>query len=203
MEALTSIFSRRSTSFLIEPGPDSIELHTMLTVAIHAPDHGRCRPWRFVVLTGEGKAAFGLVLENEFLVECESPNENVNPGQRLRERNRLTGAPVVVTVICRPNSSGKVPHSEQRAAVAVATQILLLAATTLGCGSLWRTGPAAVDLTVQERLGVGAGESIKGFVYLGTVPGITKKYPPRRINNVLEAWSPSSISAITLVRYVC
>jgi nitroreductase len=196
METLTSILSRRSTSILVDPGPDSTELHTMLTAAIHAPDHGRCQPWRFVVLTGEDKAAFGLVLEKAYLVRCENHDEKPNPDQQLRERNRLNRAPVVVTVICRPSRSDKIPRSEQRAAVAAATQNLLLAATALGYGSIWRTGPAAIDSTVKESLGVGIGESIEGFVYLGTVPDITKRYPPRRIsiNNFLEVWSPSSIS---------
>lgn len=196
METLTSIFSRRSTSILVDPGPDSTELHLMLTAAIHAPDHGRCQPWRFVVLTGEDKDAFGLVLEKAYLVRCENHNEKPNPDQQLRERNRLNRAPVVVTVICRPSRSDKIPRSEQRAAVAAATQNLLLAATALGYGSIWRTGPAAIDSTVKESLGVGARESIEGFVYLGTVPDIPKRYPPRRISikNFLEVWSPSSMS---------
>lgn len=196
METLTSILSRRSASILVEPGPDSAELHTMLTAAVHAPDHGRCRPWRFVVFTGEDKAEFGLVLEKAYLIRCENHNKKPDPDQQLRERSKLDRAPVVVAVICRPSRSGKIPHSEQRAAVAAATQNLLLAATALGYGSIWRTGPAVIDPTVKESLGVGSGESIEGFVYLGTVPDIVKRYPPRRIfiNNFLETWLPSSIS---------
>lgn len=152
MEALTSILSQRSTSFLVEPGPDSTDLHTMLTAAIHATDHGRCRPWRFVVFKGEDKAASGLVLEKAYLDRCENHNEKINPDQRFRERNRLTRAPVVVTVICRSSRSGKVPQS---------------AATHAGtCAGVARKGGPYRDRipyrTTRPEMGVGITEADPG-----------------------------------------
>lgn len=150
MDALTSIFSRRSMGFLVEPGPDLAELRTMITAAVHAPEHGRCRPWRFIVLRGENKDAFGLVFEKAYLARCESHHGKPNPDKQLRERTKLARAPVVVIVICRPSQCDKIPHSEQRAAVAAATQNLLLAAIALSYGSMWRTGHAAFDSTVKE-----------------------------------------------------
>jgi nitroreductase len=48
---------------LIEPGPDEAQLRSMLGIAARSPDHGKLAPWRFVVVPGERRAAFGDMLE--------------------------------------------------------------------------------------------------------------------------------------------
>jgi nitroreductase len=45
---------------------------------------------------------------------------------------------------------------------------MLLAATALGYGSMWRTGPPAYDHRVMRALGLTDDDAIVGFVYLGT-----------------------------------
>ena len=44
----------------------------------------------------------------------------------------------------------------------------MLAATSLGYGSMWRTGDVVEDPLVKEALGLTPEEEIIGFVYLGT-----------------------------------
>ena len=41
MEAIDALTRRVSGSGLVEPAPDELELHTILTAAVRAPDHGR------------------------------------------------------------------------------------------------------------------------------------------------------------------
>lgn len=178
MDTFDTLFSRRSISRLADPGPTDDELTTMLTAAVAAPDHGEARPWRFVVFAGDDRVAFGEVLAASYTASAEAAGTPVDPDRLDKEHRRFLRAPVVVAVLCRMQARRVVP-AEQRDAVAAATQNLLLAATALGFGSIWRTGDAATSAVVRDALGLEPADAIVGFVYLGTVPPGCEQ-PPRR-----------------------
>ena len=169
MDALDAITNRRSISRLVDPGPTPAEIATLLGAAVSAPDHGKARPWRFVVFTGEDRARFGEVLEASARHLAEVAGEPLDEARAEKERRRFLRAPVVVAVLCRMQAR-RVLQAEQRDAVAAAAQNLLVAATALGYGSIWRTGDAANSPVVREAFGLDAGDVIVGFIYLGTVP---------------------------------
>ena len=50
MDALELLVGRESAMKLASPGPDQDALDKMFQSALRAPDHGRLRPWRFVVV---------------------------------------------------------------------------------------------------------------------------------------------------------
>jgi nitroreductase len=177
---LDTLFARRSISRLTDPGPTDDELSTMLAAAVAAPDHGEARPWRFVVFSGTDRAAFGEVLAASYAASCAASATAVDPDRLDKERRRFLRAPVVVAVLCRVQAR-RVAPAEQRDAVAAATHNLLLAATALGYGSIWRTGDAAVSAVVRDALGLAPADAIVGFVYLGTVPAGCE-LPARRID---------------------
>ena len=185
---VNEIFRRRSISRLAEPGPSSDELQELLRAAAAAPDHGELRPWKFVVLRGEAKDRFGEdVLVPALLARGADPA----PGQVEKERRKLGRAPVVVVVCAVRRQSDAIPWEEQFAAGAAAAQNLLLAATALGYGSMWRTGDLTYDPRVKAALGLREQDAVVGFVYLGTVPEGGEK-PPRDpdLDGLVEVWSP-------------
>ena len=59
MSILDTLLNRNSHPRLTEPGPDADQLQTILQAAVRAPDHGRLRPWRYVVISGDRRAALG------------------------------------------------------------------------------------------------------------------------------------------------
>jgi len=69
------------------------------------------------------------------------------------------------------NASAKIPPVEQMLSAGAAAQNIMLAATALGFGAMWKTGDAAYDDTVKAALGLEAQSAIVGFLYLGTPPG--------------------------------
>lgn len=166
MDTLTALRARRSVPRLVEPAPTEEELATMLAAAGTAPDHGRHRPWRFTVISGTGRAAFGDVLARAYR---ERASEPVDAGRVDRERAKPLRAPTIVVVACAAGADERVPRAERLAATAAATENLLLAATALGYGTMWRTGWPATDPRVKAALGLTDGDDIVGFVYLGTV----------------------------------
>jgi nitroreductase len=168
MDALDAIFARRSTGRLTDPAPAGPDLSLILEAAAAAPDHGELRPFRFVILDGDAKDAFGQVLADAYLHRCEAVGAEPTPGQLDKERTKLGRAPLVVVVAAVHRHDEKIPWVEQFAAAAAAAQNVLLAATALGYGSMWRTGDVAYDPRVKAALGLGEHDAIVGFLYLGT-----------------------------------
>jgi nitroreductase len=181
---LDVVAARRSYSVLAAPGPGESQLHRILLAAASAPDYGRLRPWRFTVFTHDARAEFGEVL----VAAALRRDPQITEGRLAVERQRFLRAPVVVAVGAHL-TDGPVGEAEQLAAVAAATQNLMLAATALGYGTIWRTGPAARDESVKAALGLRERDAIVGFVYLGTPFGTPASRPTPALDGVVSHWS--------------
>lgn len=190
-EVLDAIQARRSIGRLIEPAPDDAELRQILRAAVAAPDHGELKPWRFVVLRGDNKDAFGEVLASSYLARVEAIGASPTDGQLKKERTKLGRAPLVVVVCAINRHSESIPWVEQLLAAGAATENMLLAANALGYASMWRTGPPAYDHKVMHALGLDDRDAIVGFVYLGT-PAAGREMPPHEpsLDGVVEEWTP-------------
>lgn len=188
MDALDAIFSRRSVGRLVEPGPSEDELRVILQAGAAAPDHGCLKPFRFVVLQGSAKDAFGRVLSTAYLARCEAIDATPDPDALEKERTKLGRAPVVVVVCAVRQEVRKVPWEEQEDAAAAAAQNILLAATALGYGSMWRTGEPAYDPIVKGALGLGPDDAVVGFLYLGTSPRAGERRVPS-LDGLLIEWN--------------
>src|SRR5690242_15222107 len=59
---LELVTTRRSATTLGDPGPTDAELAQMLAAVSSVPDHGQLRPYRFAVISGDGRLQFGAAL---------------------------------------------------------------------------------------------------------------------------------------------
>lgn len=191
MDALQAILTRRSTGRLTGPAPTGADLDRILTAAAAAPDHGELRPFRFVVLAGGAKDAFGEVLADAYEARCEAVGAAPTPGQLTKERTKLGRAPLVLVVGAVHRHDGAIPWTEQVAAADAAAQNALIAATALGYGSMWRTGDPVYDPRVKAALGFGEHDAVVGFLYLGT-PHAGDERPPRTpdVTDLVAWWEP-------------
>jgi nitroreductase len=191
MDALEAIRTRRSISRLAGPPPSDDELQVILQAAACAPDHGTLRPWRFVVLAGEAKDRFGPVLAAA--TEAEYRDRGLEPETAKVEKDlhKMDRGPLVVAVACAYQPSENIPRVEQFAAVAAAAQNACLAATALGYGSMWRTGPNATNPHVIAALGLPDDSEIVGFLYLGRI-GDSRVYEPNEgeLDGLVTWWAP-------------
>jgi nitroreductase len=191
VSALETIFARRSIGRLTDPAPSPNDLDTIVRAGAAAPDHKSLRPWRFVVLDGPAKDAFGEVLAEAYTQRCVDCDKDEVPAKREKERTKLGRAPLVV-VVAAIHRGDAVPFVEQFAAAAAAAQNMLLAATELGYGSMWRTGDPAYDEHVKAALGLRPEDAIVGFLYLGTPhPDGDKPANDPDTSDVMMRWSPA------------
>ena len=164
MDAIELLLGRTSASKLAEPAPTEAELDVMLRSAVCAPDHGRLRPWRFVVVQAGQRERFGALMAET--LRARSPD--ASPELLGRERGKAMRAPLIMVVAARLRTDRNIPAIEQIASAAAAAQNIMLAAHAQGYGAMWKTGAPAYDAAVKRSLGLADTDQIIGFVYLGT-----------------------------------
>ena len=199
MDALTAITARRSIGRLGPPAPAGEDLQRIVDAALAAPDHEELRPWRFVLLDGDAKVAFGEVLARAYDGRCAHTGVEPVPAKREKELTKLGRAPLVIVAAAVRRDTGKVPFEEQFASAAAAAQNMLLAATALGYGSMWRTGDPAYDPMVKQALGLQPDDAIVGFLYLGT-PLPDGRPPAERApldrGDLVTRWQPTEMTGM-------
>lgn len=167
MQAIDLLLTRRSARALSEPGPDQAALELILASAARAPDHGRLRPWRFVVIRGAARSRLGMLLaEHLKRTHAASSAETLE-----REAHKAHRAPLIVVVAARCRDVPKVPAVEQLLSAGAAAHAMMLTARALGFNAMWKTGAPAYDAQVKIGLGLSADDAIVGFIYLGTEEG--------------------------------
>ena len=174
MNVFECIQSRASAIRLGEPGPTREHLDTILRAGIRAPDHGRLRPWRFVVLEGDAR----LKLADAMAETLRRKMPQATEAQLAAERAKPMRAPTIIVAAARI-TRGRIPEIEQVAAVAAGVQNMFLTAHALGYGVMWNTGDAAYDDHVKTALGLLPEDHIVAMLYLGTIitPGKVVSFP--------------------------
>lgn len=146
------------------PGPDDAMLLRMLQSAVRVPDHGKRVPFRFVMLRGDARHAFGERLATRSLAR----DPNASDAAIEKDRARFSHAPLVVTVVARLGPDDKIPAQERLLSAGCTCFGLLHAAHAMGFSAVWLTGWAAYDREVAGWLGLGEEEHVVGFIHIGT-----------------------------------
>jgi len=164
MKAIDFLLHRRSARALKDPAPDDAMLELILESAARAPDHGRLRPWSFIVIRGAGRARFGDLLADHL----RRTHAAMSDETLQREREKAFRAPLIIVVTAICNTFVKVPTVEQVVAAGAAAQNIMLATFALGFNAMWRTGTAAYDEALKSALGLEPKDAVIGFIYVGT-----------------------------------
>jgi len=165
VELRAAIETRVSAARLQDPGPTSEHLELILAAAARAPDHGRLRPWRFMLLDDARRRSFA---EAAALAK-RARVPTLTDEQVAADRDKILRSPTLIIAACIVRrDQNKIPEVEQLVATAAATQNLFLAAHDLGYGVMWKTGAAAYDDRVKGMLGLDSGDHIVGIMHLGT-----------------------------------
>lgn len=162
--ALDFLLTRRSrpAKTLTDDAPDADTIKTLLTAAARTPDHGKLEPFRFQVITGAARARLSAAVRDRMTAEGAAP-------EKVEKQSRaFTHGGAILTVICAPKASEKVPAWEQHLAAGGACLALLNAALASGWGANWLTGWASESRAFMEQeLGLTTDEFIAGFIHIG------------------------------------
>ncbi len=174
MNTLQTIQTRHSVGSL---KPDVVSrdlIAKLLDAAVQAPNHYHVRPWRFVVLTGNGRNRLGEAMAQSLKARFPQLTDEALD----KERAKPLRAPVLIAIGVDKPTESKVLEIENVCAAAAACENMLLAAHDLGLGAKWRTGDAARDPLVKKFLGFDEDQTIISFLYIG-YPEVTPEPAPR------------------------
>ncbi len=184
MDAIEALTSRKSVAMLEEPAPSKEELDILFTAAVRAPDHCRLRPWRFLVIEGEGRNRLGII----FAEALKKREPGSTDAMQQKARGKPLRAPMVIAVIAKVQNHPKVPHVEQVLSAGAAAQNIMLAAHAMGYAGIWRSGSPCFDPYVKKELGATGDDQIVGFLYLGTASRMMP-LPQEPVADYVEHWS--------------
>jgi len=160
---LDFLLARRSAGTLGAPGPTRAQLDQMLLAAGTVPDHGRLRPFRFAVIEGDGRAAFG-----EALARVAAERRPETPAAALAKmRDKAQRSPTIIVVIASPKP-GKIEIWEQHVTAACAGYAVMLAGYALGVGAVWKSVPFTRGTALTELFGLAETEEMLGWIHVGT-----------------------------------
>jgi nitroreductase len=147
--------------------PDEADLRLILEAATTVPDHGGLRPWRFAVIRGPGRERFGEALVAGLI---ELRGDDVPEGAVTKMRGKAYAAPCAVMLIASPQLESNVPEWEQVASASCTGYAVVLGATALGLGAVWKSAPVLDTEPVRALFGAADHERLLGWVNVGS-PG--------------------------------
>lgn len=171
MKYIDFIKSRRSIRKFKPTQVKREDIITILETAHYAPSAMNHKPWEFLVITGEkilrmGEIFFPIV--EQFSAGWKSSNvqDTISREEFLSFARNYGGAPVVIIVLFERQELENFQKAYLESACA-AMENLLLAATALGLGTCWMTGPLADEVSLREILNIPKSKEIVAVTPLG------------------------------------
>jgi nitroreductase len=159
---LDQLIRRRRTSMLVHPDRDvpADVVAELCELAQWAPNHKRTWPWRFALVSGQGRATLGHTIADAMDLHGDPPEKVA----KARSKYLRTPATLVVG-----SSAGDTDlrTAENRDAVAAGIQNLLLAATARDLASYWGSCPKGTNDAVADLCGFEHGTHVAAIIYLG------------------------------------
>ena len=142
--------------------PDDIIIQ-LLRNANWAPNHKHTEPWRFTIISGEGRNWFARL---------QSELYRKNAGEHWKEikLKKLETFPLMashIIAIGMKRHAGVINEVEEIAATACAVQNLFLSVTAYGLAGYWSTGGITYYEEARPYFGLASEDKLMGFFYLG------------------------------------
>lgn len=184
MDALTALHTRTSVNLLCEPGPTRSQLENIVKAGLRACDHRALRPWKYLIIEGDARNAFG-----NLMVHVKTVMDNAQPDAEMaaKLRSKPMRAPCILVVVAAIKEHDKVPEQEQLLSAGASAQMIMTAAHAQGIGAIWRSGGLMFEASMRAGLGLAESDQIVGFIYLGT-PKAVKPVPELDVDGFLQSW---------------
>lgn len=176
------LLTRRSTpaKTLTAPVPDDDDLDKILTAAARVPDHGKVKPWRFVILSQAAGARLG-----DLAFEIGMDQGRIESRMHIAADTFRT-APMIVAVLSKHDPASKIPLFEQQLSAGAVCLSMVNAALALGYGANWLTGWTASDPDFLRRaFDIEAPDFVAGYIHLGTATNPAPERPRPNLDRIV------------------
>jgi nitroreductase len=167
MDIFEAIKTRRSIGKVKDQMISKDLIEKIIEAGTWAPNRYLTEPWRFFVISGEGRNKLSKVMENIVLDSGIDLESEEGKAKLDKERNKPFRAPIIIAVAAEVSDNKKVLKIEELGAVYAAIQNMLLTACGLGIASYWKTGNACYDPKMKEFFNLKENDEVLAFIYLG------------------------------------
>jgi len=101
MSPIEALLSRVSVPRVVEPGVTEEELDLLLRAGLRACDHGRLRPFRFILLEGDARLHLGEAMSEYLHGDLVDVSEDAIDAAK----NKALRAPTLLSVIFSPKDN--------------------------------------------------------------------------------------------------
>lgn len=165
-DLLHHMSARRHVSLrrLLAPGPDAADLRAILEAAAQAPDHGRLRPWRFILIPEQRRADLGAVFAETLAAREPDCGAEALAAADAKARH----APcLMVAVLVDDPACAAVPREEKLVSLGCAIQNMLVAAQARCFASGLASGAGMGAPGLRRLLGLAPHEQAVCFIGFG------------------------------------
>ena len=183
-----AIAGRRSVRHFTDRPVEPEAIEAVIEAACLAPAPHHTRPWRFVVLSHDTRAALAKAMGRAWRRDLQRDGVEQTRIEALleRSRERIMAAPALVLVGILAGAQRSWPDARRRRSEAMmfaqstgtALQNLMLAAHGRGLGSYWISAPLFCPAAVRRALGLPPDFEAQALVALGYPRPANR--PPRR-----------------------
>jgi len=180
MDVFDAIHRRRAIRRYLPRPVAREDIFRVLDAANWAPSALDRQQWEFVVVTGEKIREMGESFHAVVRAYAESRASPPGGEEFLRFALTYGGAPVVIVVLTDAADAPNMRRANIESASA-AMENLLLAATALGLGTCWMTGPLQDEQSLRTILDIPAGRELVAVTPLGCpdeVPPARPRHDP-------------------------
>ncbi|HBE78897.1 MAG TPA: nitroreductase [Firmicutes bacterium] len=183
MDAFEAIHERRSVR-RFKPDPVTREdIMQIVDAANWAPSAMNRQPWEFIAVSGEYLQKMGQSFKTVIEPHLKEWDDKPDDGSSLSREGFLQfaanygNAPVVLVVLTKAEGEPRL-HTADLESASAAMENLLLAATALGLGTCWMTGPLLDSEYLRRLLAIPDDKTIVALTPLG-YPAVVPKAPKR------------------------
>lgn len=187
LEVIEAIKTRRSIGKVKDDQVPKELIKEIIQAGTWAPNRYLTEPWRFFVISGDGRKKLSQVMEEIALQSVKDPNSEEGKKKLEKERNKPFRAPVIIAVAAEVTENEKVIRLEELGAVYAAVENMLLAAHGMGLAAYWKTGKACYSPRMKEFFGLKHKDEVLAFIYIGYAD-MDKKPPHKKSADELTKW---------------
>ncbi|GFZ33800.1 NAD(P)H nitroreductase [Clostridium zeae] len=187
MDILEAIKTRTSIGKVREESVPREIIENIIEAGTHAPNRYLTQPWRFFVISGEGRKALSKVMEDIVLSSGVDIESEAGKKKLEKEINKPFRAPVIIAVAAEVTENEKALRIEELGATYAAVENMLLAAHALGVAAYWKTGKACYDNKMKEFFGLKQKDEVVALIYIG-YSDMDKKPTVRKSGKELTKW---------------
>lgn len=180
MDAIDTLMSRRSYARgnLAAPAPDKAQIETILQAAMTVPDHGNLKPWRFILVQGQGIQDLSMLVKEKYSASMSKEHLDAFVEE-------IAAVPMMIFVCSDLTLEHHVPVLDQQLSGAAACEHILLAAHALGFAGIWHT--LASDDVLRYLLNLKEKDEVLGVLSIGT-PKKTSRAKRQAFSDFTQTW---------------